>query len=311
MAARAGATGRAAAETPARLRGPLDRRRPPLARVARRASPQLEAGGAERGRLPRSEGPEPPRRDRPLLAHRAGALERLRRRPRGASADAARPSPSASSWRCCATCFGFASLAPVDAGGRSASAATRSVSPRSAAACRWSSRRAGSGLDDASTPRVRRRRPAAQRVRPRAGVPERRTTARCGASRRDGLTLRILRDNASLTRPAWIEADLARIFTEERYADFAALWLLAARDALRPRRPAGRPSARSRRGATPAARRARAPASTCGAASRRRSSRSARASSRTPTTPRCAPRCRTARSTKDATSSSSCASSTG
>ena len=43
----------------------------------------------------------------------------------------------------------------------------------------------------------------------------------------DGLTLRIVRDNASLTRPAWIEVDLQRIFTEERYADFAALWLLA------------------------------------------------------------------------------------
>ena len=42
----------------------------------------------------------------------------------------------------------------------------------------------------------------------------------------DGLTLRILRDNASLTRPAWIEADLGRIFAEERFADFAALWLL-------------------------------------------------------------------------------------
>jgi hypothetical protein len=42
----------------------------------------------------------------------------------------------------------------------------------------------------------------------------------------DGVTLRLVRDNASLTRPAWIEADLARIFTEERYADFAALWLL-------------------------------------------------------------------------------------
>lgn len=42
----------------------------------------------------------------------------------------------------------------------------------------------------------------------------------------DGVTLRIVRDNASLTRPAWIEADLMRIFTEERYADFAALWLL-------------------------------------------------------------------------------------
>lgn len=42
----------------------------------------------------------------------------------------------------------------------------------------------------------------------------------------DGSTLRIVRDNASLTRPAWIEADLQQIFTEERYADFAALWLL-------------------------------------------------------------------------------------
>jgi len=42
----------------------------------------------------------------------------------------------------------------------------------------------------------------------------------------DGLTLRIARDNASLTRPAWIEADLARIFTESRFADFTALWLL-------------------------------------------------------------------------------------
>jgi hypothetical protein len=42
----------------------------------------------------------------------------------------------------------------------------------------------------------------------------------------DGVALRIVRDNASLTRPAWIEVDLGRIFTEERYADFAALWLL-------------------------------------------------------------------------------------
>jgi hypothetical protein len=42
----------------------------------------------------------------------------------------------------------------------------------------------------------------------------------------DGLTLRIVRDNASLTRPAWIEIDLARIFTEALYPDFAATWLL-------------------------------------------------------------------------------------
>ena len=43
----------------------------------------------------------------------------------------------------------------------------------------------------------------------------------------DGLSLRIARDNASLTRPAWIAADLGRIFTEDLYPDFAALWLLA------------------------------------------------------------------------------------
>lgn len=43
----------------------------------------------------------------------------------------------------------------------------------------------------------------------------------------NGLTLRILRDNPSLTRPAYLEADLARIFEEEIYADFVALWLIA------------------------------------------------------------------------------------
>lgn len=42
----------------------------------------------------------------------------------------------------------------------------------------------------------------------------------------NGVTLRVGRDNASLTRPAWLEADLERIFTEERFADFSVLWLL-------------------------------------------------------------------------------------
>lgn len=42
----------------------------------------------------------------------------------------------------------------------------------------------------------------------------------------NGLLLRLGRDNASLTRPAWIEVDLERIFTEERFADFSLLWLL-------------------------------------------------------------------------------------
>ena len=42
----------------------------------------------------------------------------------------------------------------------------------------------------------------------------------------DGRVLRVLRDNSSLTRPAWIEVDLERMFSEERYSDFAAFWLL-------------------------------------------------------------------------------------
>ncbi len=43
----------------------------------------------------------------------------------------------------------------------------------------------------------------------------------------NGLSLRILRDNPSLTRPAYIEVDLETIFTEELLADFSAFWLLA------------------------------------------------------------------------------------
>jgi len=44
----------------------------------------------------------------------------------------------------------------------------------------------------------------------------------------DGVTLRLVRGNASLTRPAWIEADLSRLFAADSsgYPDFSALWLL-------------------------------------------------------------------------------------
>lgn len=42
----------------------------------------------------------------------------------------------------------------------------------------------------------------------------------------NGLKLRILRDNPSLTRPAYVEVDLEAIFAEELYADFTAFWLL-------------------------------------------------------------------------------------
>jgi hypothetical protein len=42
----------------------------------------------------------------------------------------------------------------------------------------------------------------------------------------NGELLRLLRDNGSLTRPAYIEADLRRIFENDNFADFTALWLL-------------------------------------------------------------------------------------
>ena len=45
----------------------------------------------------------------------------------------------------------------------------------------------------------------------------------------NGAHLRLLRDNASLTRPAHIEADLAQIFANEDAASFAALWLIVHR----------------------------------------------------------------------------------
>jgi len=50
-------------------------------------------------------------------------------------------------------------------------------------------------------------------------------TALWGAAS-NGLVLRLARDNASLTRPAWVEADLERLFAEERLAEFGVLWLL-------------------------------------------------------------------------------------
>jgi hypothetical protein len=39
----------------------------------------------------------------------------------------------------------------------------------------------------------------------------------------DGITLRLMRDNISLTRPAWIEANLSKIFSEGLFPDFSAL----------------------------------------------------------------------------------------
>ncbi|TAJ95557.1 MAG: restriction endonuclease [Reyranella sp.] len=42
----------------------------------------------------------------------------------------------------------------------------------------------------------------------------------------NGAVIRLMRDNASLTRPAYVEADLTQIFTNEDAASFAVLWSL-------------------------------------------------------------------------------------
>ena len=42
----------------------------------------------------------------------------------------------------------------------------------------------------------------------------------------NGVVIRLMRDNASLTRPAYIEADLAQIFTNEDASSFAVFWSL-------------------------------------------------------------------------------------
>jgi hypothetical protein len=42
----------------------------------------------------------------------------------------------------------------------------------------------------------------------------------------NGFLVRLLRDNPSLARPAFLEMDLGRIFGEERFADFSMLWLV-------------------------------------------------------------------------------------
>ncbi len=45
----------------------------------------------------------------------------------------------------------------------------------------------------------------------------------------NGLLLRMLRDNASLTRAAYLEFDLAAIFDGEAYSDFVMLWMVCHR----------------------------------------------------------------------------------
>ncbi len=53
----------------------------------------------------------------------------------------------------------------------------------------------------------------------------------------NGLRLRVLRDNASLTRQAYLEFDLEAMFSGEIYADFAVLWLVCHQSRLEGDKP--------------------------------------------------------------------------
>ena len=54
----------------------------------------------------------------------------------------------------------------------------------------------------------------------------------------NGLQLRVLRDNASLTRQAYLEFNLEAMFEGEAYADFALLWLTCHQSRLEGEQPA-------------------------------------------------------------------------
>ena len=126
-------------------------------------------------------------------------------------------------------CFGFANIegtGAVDLSGRSfpirhASHGGKTpivIAPMAPADSR------GTGIDELLTQfgDETRRRSATQLLQEYLNADER---ALWGLAS-DGRTLRLMRDNASLTRPAWIEANLEKIFTEGLFADFSALWLL-------------------------------------------------------------------------------------
>jgi hypothetical protein len=76
---------------------------------------------------------------------------------------------------------------------------------------------------DKTTPHV----PGAARQSPHSTMQDylNRTDRHMWGITTNGLTLRLLRNNAALTRQAYVEFDLASMFADDNYADFAVLWL--------------------------------------------------------------------------------------
>jgi methylase of polypeptide subunit release factors len=85
-----------------------------------------------------------------------------------------------------------------------------------------------------------RRAPGAVRASPHSLVQEflNRSDEHLWGFLSNGRRLRILRDNASLTRQAYVEFDLEAMMSGEVYADFALLWLLCHQSRVEAERPA-------------------------------------------------------------------------
>ena len=160
------------------------------------------------------------RRDRALFSHRPGAVYRLcTPAPRLTAAATTRFVEAL-----LRDVFGFWRHQPASAPARSTSAYTRSRFEGARRARAGGRRPPSDDLDapSAHLPSDGRRRSAASAVQDWLNAsdgalwdcaPTASSSASCAT-------------NASLTRPAFIQADLRRIFEGEAFADFAALWLL-------------------------------------------------------------------------------------
>ena len=263
----------------------------PARRPARSGSPAATATSA--GSTPAdyhlAEGERAQRGDHPHL-------EPARRRLGGASSDGRaelperttrrRRSPASAGCCRCSRSSATAGCQPrgrVEIDGQDAT--------RSATAGATASRSTSSAVDVAARPPHQGRRAAPPAQRPHGLVQEllNRSDERLWGFVSNGRTLRLLRDNASLTRQAYVEFDLEAMFDGEVYADFvAALARLPPSRGSRARRPTTCWLERWTQEA--AERRAPARSTSSATASRRRSRRSAPASSPTRPTATCATR---------------------
>src|SRR5579885_3592131 len=175
-------------------------------------------GRAERSRLRRSEGPHPSRRDRALLPHRPSAV---RRAHRSGTSIPRRHHQFVEDLL--SDVFGFTGLARVSSrilGGRHFAVTLDGLGGRVPIVVVPPA----DELDRPSDhlPTDGRRRSAASAIQDWVNASEDCRWGLCS----NGYRLRLVRDNQSRSRPAFIVADVRTIFEEENFADFTALWLL-------------------------------------------------------------------------------------